>query len=485
MDQMACTGLTGIDTPHLDRLAKEGVCSTRAYCASPTCTPSRVSLLTGTFPSIHGAYAIGVTADPFPRPLLPEALKAAGYTTALVGKHHFVQRYREDAHLGARSHDDLDYFRQWNGPWLGFDTVYASSGHTTLENPREHYRVWLQERSPGYEKWFPELGGEAPEYGAWDLPAELSDSAFVADRCQHLIRERQNEPWFCWASFQDPHGPYVCPREWYDRVDPQTMPLPYPGYREGEFDNRPAFYKKIHQSNEPWGKKTFRIDDQELGATYGHAGYDAHEREIMRAEVGMIGMLDHYLGTLLETLEATGQLENTLILFTSDHGFMHGHHGLWGKGIAAYEDCQKVPFIAWGPGLVQPKGLVDGLVSLIDLPRTLVAAAGAEPSQGMQGKDLLPWLKGETDNPRRDVRIEFRTSQNGPRQTTLVTDRHKLIVYDTPDEGELYDLCEDPDQYRNLWNDPSAQILKGTLCHQLTQNHLHEQGAVHDRTTFA
>ncbi len=483
-DQMGCSGLTGIATPHMDRLAREGVSLTRAYCPSPTCTPCRVSILTGQYPSVHGAYSIGVTPDPFPRPLLPEALVRHGYFTAMVGKHHFVQRRVEDRQLGAPEGDMREYYRRWNGPWLGFDEVYASSGHTTAGNPKQHYQVWLEERAPDYARYFPALGGDAPDYGAWELPAGLSDSAFVADRISNIIEKKSGQPWFCWASFQDPHGPFVCPREWFERVDTDAMPAPYEGYREGEFDDRPEFYAKLHASDEEWGKKTYRIDGIEMGGVYGHARDVENERAIMQAEAGLVGLLDHYIGRILQALERTDQLENTLIILTSDHGSMLGHHGLWGKGITAYEDCQRVPFIAWGCG-VQSRGIRHELANVIDIPRTILSACGCPIPQGMQGADLTAYLRGQTDHTADATLIEFRASQNGPRQYTYVTKSHKLVVYHENYEGELYNLEQDPDQYYNLWNDPDSAKRKNALLYDLCRYHLKNQGKVQDRTSFA
>ncbi|MFW6303552.1 MAG: sulfatase, partial [Candidatus Sumerlaeota bacterium] len=411
-DQIGITGLTGIETPNMDRLAREGVCLTRAYSASPTCTPCRVTMLTGQYPSIHGAYTIGVTPDPFPRPLLTETLQDSGYYTALVGKHHFVQRCKEEEHLGAPENDadKMDYYRRWHGPWLGFDEVYASSGHTKSGNPKQHYRVWLEERHNDYEKYFPELGGTAPAYGAWHLPAELSDSAFVSERISKIIEEQKDQNWFCWASFQDPHGPFVCPKEWFERVDTEAMPEPMEGYRKGEFDDRPKFYAKIHAANEQWGEKSYRVDGLELGGVYGHAEDVENERTIMQVEAGLVGMLDHYIGEMLKTLERTGQLDNTIIILTSDHGTMLGHHGLWGKGMAAYEDCQRVPFIAWGKP-IERRGVKDDLANVADIPRTILSLCGCEIPQGMQGTDLGNYLRGETDQTVEATLIEYRASQ--------------------------------------------------------------------------
>ncbi|MFW5870185.1 MAG: sulfatase, partial [Candidatus Sumerlaeota bacterium] len=233
-----------------------------------------------------------------------------------------------------------------------------------------------------------------------------------------------------------------------------------------------------------WGQKSYRVEGVELGGVYGHAEDVENERTIMQVEAGLVGMLDHYIGEILKTLERTGQLDNTVIILTSDHGTMLGHHGLWGKGMAAYEDCQRVPFIAWGKD-VKGRGVQAKLANVVDLPRTILSLCGCDIPQGMQGWDLSAYLRGETDETAEATLIEYRASQNGPRQNTFVTDRYKMIVYHEGLEGELYDLEEDPNQYRNLWNDSGSADVKNALVYALCRHHLQNQGKVHDRKTFA
>jgi len=204
----------------------------------------------------------------------------------------------------------------------------------------------------------------------------------------------------------------------------------------------------------------------------------------LQATAGMVAFIDDRIGRILEKLKATGQLENTIIIYTSDHGELHGHHGLWGKGLAAYEDCQRVPLIISAPGRIPAHGTTQALVNLVDLPRTFLGFAGVQVPQGMQGVDLAPLLRGETDSVQDAVLVESRPTQHTLYQHTLVTADHKLVVYRDWDEGELYNLTTDPDQYTNLWSDPASRDLREKLMLRLVQQHLQREGEVHPRINF-
>jgi uncharacterized sulfatase len=198
----------------------------------------------------------------------------------------------------------------------------------------------------------------------------------------------------------------------------------------------------------------------------------------------MVAMIDHEVGRILNALEASGQIDNTLVVFTTDHGEIHNHHGLWHKGLFAYEDCQRIPLLAWGPGLVEPVGTTQALVNLVDLPRTFLSLAGVPTPQGIQGENLEPLFNGSQSTVQSETLVELQATKSVYQQT-LVTDRYKLVVYRDDDYGELYDLQTDPDQYCNLWNSPENRDLKLSLLQRLAQYHMKREGHVHDRKAFA
>lgn len=329
-------GTPGLRTRHLDGLAKDGVCFTRAYCPSPICTPTRVSLLTGQFPSTHGAWSIGVSAEPFPGITLGDYFSHAGYRTALMGKSHFVARQDEAKHMaGNGEQPPADFFRSWRGPYVGFEEFEGSDGHTTNCVPSQHYRIWLEDKGlapADYREWFPLMKGEDPwrDYpnGFWDIPAEHHNTTWVTERTSDFIRRQQDpdQAWFCWASYEDPHEPYVCPDPWFSDVDMSEVEL-FPSRQPGEFDRKPKLYGDILASNlEPYA------DAHALPCVYPKELENDRDRLLSRqATLGMINFLDAKIGELIDTLKETGQWEDTIVVFTSDHGEMHGHHSFWAR----------------------------------------------------------------------------------------------------------------------------------------------------------
>lgn len=482
-DHLGCLGTPGLRTPNLDRMAREGVHFNRGYVPCPICTPCRVSLLTGQYPSRHGAYSIGVTLDPFPTQTLPTLLGAAGYHTALFGKHHFVRRDDEVRHITGTRTPPRDFWRQWRGPYAGFQEFQGNTGHNINNLPDMHYRVFLEAAGVDFMPWFHRARADYSRFetGRWEIPAEYHDSTWVAQVTNDYLRQRAgaDEPWFCWASFQDPHEPCICPDPWYSSVNPDELRL-YEDYREGEFADRHEIYRRMRESD-------FGSFDDGHGFPSCFDDFERHgiERDSLRATVGMVNFMDDRIGAIFRTLEATGQLENTLVVYTSDHGEMHGHHGLWGKGAAAYEDCQRVPLLAWGPGLIPATGTTEALANLVDLPRTFLNFAGVELPTGLQGCDLSPVLRREQATVQDAVTIEFRPTYDTFYQQTLVTASHKLVVYKDTDDGELYDLAADPDQYRNLWSVATSRDTRDALVRRLVRLNLEREAHSPRRVSFA
>lgn len=497
-DHLGLMGLKAVATPNLDRLGREGVHFNRAYCPSPICTPTRVSLLTGRYPSSHYAYSIGVSADPFPRPTLADVLGGSGYATALFGKTHFVRREDEVWHLTGLRQPPEDFFKTWTGPYLGFETCRVSTGHTTNNRPSMHYREFLREAGVDYTPWFPQLTEtyDHNQCGVWDIPPEYHDTRWVGNLTCDYIRERTGHgdvPWFAFVNFQDPHEPYVCPEPYFSRVDMSRAPE-YPGFRPGEFADKPDIYemalrKEFGVLNDGSIRGSIHggavTERSTLPSVFGEPEKEKQKALALQATLGMVAFLDEQVGRILDTLEATGQAHRTVVIFTSDHGEMHGHHGLWGKGATAFEDCQRVPLLAWGPGHVQARGTVQGLANLVDLPRTLLNLAGVDLPQEMQGVDLCPLLRGERDTVQDATLVEMRGTQQTFNQHTLVTDRYKLVVYKHTDFGELYDLEKDPDQYENLWARADHADIRASLLHRLARLHMEREPQGRPRVSFA
>jgi arylsulfatase A-like enzyme len=201
----------------------------------------------------------------------------------------------------------------------------------------------------------------------------------------------------------------------------------------------------------------------------------------------MISMMDHHLGLILDHLEATGQADNTIVVFTADHGDYLGHHGFRSKGLPAYDDVQRIPFIVRMPGDMQKAaGSESGaIVSQIDLAPTFLNWAGVEIPEAMQGLDVPEVLSGETDQGREEVVVELRPVRDGIYQKTLVTPDYKLVVYDHIEWGELYDRKADPEQLENLFDKPDYRDKREELTRRLIRCEMGYEARRPRRTSYA
>jgi arylsulfatase A-like enzyme len=471
-----------IRTPNLDALAGRGIVFDRAYTVNPVCTPARCSILTGHRPSRHGCYTIG-TSLPDDYPTIPAAFSRAGYFTGLLGKGHFTSCCTQGLFESPPHIFDTDFFRGWDGPFFGFEHARLSIDHgSQLGASGMHYGAWLEDQGVDPTRYFGNDTYEA--YGPWDLPEELHYSKWTADQTLEAVDRaaQADKPFYLWSSFQDPHNPCVVPEPWASLHD--DVPVDPPLIQPEEFDQKPAFYRSAFESNsleaepmlrveKPWAcLNNFRLSEPEYA-------------KFVRSYWGMISLMDHHIGRITDGLAARNQLDNTLIVFTSDHGEYLGNHGFWWKWLPAYEDIHRIPFMVVDPACETPGTHSDALQSNLDLGLSFLRRCGIEETAGLQGADQgSAWLR-ESTAVRDSVLIEFRPTEGPFAQNTLVTDRWKLVVYTDPGQGELYDLSVDPDQLRNLWAVDAFQADKTRLLQQLLIARMDDEGTLRERTMWA
>jgi arylsulfatase len=477
-DHLGCAGNPVLRTPGIDRLAASGVRFARAYVNNPLCMPARATFFTGRTARGHGVRTNGIPLDPAV-PTMTEALRLAGYRTHSIGKIH-LRCFGTPNGVPIEALDPREFPESkamWEGgrvsaiptPYYGLEGVEFAGGHGSWM--WGDYRRWLDAQRPdGFELLQPKAGTPTPQKAeqSWKsaLPQELHHSAWVADRTIAFLSEaaQQAKPFFLWCSFPDPHHPYCPPAPWCDMYDPKGIQLPT--RREGELEDLPPHFREIHERDRWLSGRVHatKIADEQL-------------REIIALTYGMISLFDFHIGRILDTLDATGLRQNTVVMFMSDHGDMMGDHWLINKGPFHFDGLLKVPFIWSWPGRFASGAATDALASHLDFAPTILDLAQvpipegpvpakpecAQMPQPWPGLSLAPILRGEQRSLREAVVIENDEDYLGLRIRTLVTERHQLTAYSGQTYGELFDLQEDPGQPHNLWASPSHRAVRDSL----------------------
>ncbi|RYE42563.1 MAG: DUF4976 domain-containing protein, partial [Hyphomicrobiales bacterium] len=332
-----------------------------------------------------------------------------------------------------------------------------------------HYAIWLEEQGvadwPRYFQEYPAVEGAPRRRHVWDLPPELHYTTWTAERTIANIERsvEEEKPFFIWASFHDPHPPYLVPEPWASMYDPADME---PGTLRGdEHEAMPPHFALTQQETADFSG----YNETGLGAhgLHSHLADAELSRQDMAVYYGMTSFLDQQIGRILETLDWLKIADETLIVFTTDHGHFLGQHGLWHKGPFHYEDLLRLPFIVRWPGHVSAGERSEALQSLVDLAPTFLAAAGLPVPGRMQGVDQLPVWRGEAEKARDEVIVEFHHEPTTVHLRTYIDERYKLTIYRDQPYGEIFDLLEDPGEHRNLWNEPDCAALKGHLFARL------------------
>jgi arylsulfatase len=445
-DSLGCYDAEFAHTPNLDRLASEGVLFERCYVNNPICTPSRASMFTGKHLPGHGVYRL---YDNLPKDevLFPEHLQGLGYTTALFGKLHVSSIETES--YERHPHDGFDVYE----PCL--------EGCLRMDAPYQAYADWLEGTDPDFCARLKSEGRKLLH-----PPRERHMTYWAAERTIDFLRQRASAddgPFFCMMSIFEPHNPYEhYPKEMGELVDAEAIPAP----QQVDPEALP----------EPPGVENER-NRSHLGGIDSLS--DADVRKMRHGYHSAVAYSDAEFGRVLEALADAGLAENTLVIFTSDHGDMLGDRRLLVKGAFFYEANVHVPLIMRWPAGFEGNKRAPALVQLHDLAATVLNVAGMEPDKRAEimpdAADLLPVASGDAKRVRDEAICCYRNSGiahggvywDPPVNATMLRDeRYKLNIWHDSDAtadrpgGELYDMAEDPEETRNLWSDTAMQGVR-------------------------
>jgi arylsulfatase len=447
-DTIRALGQPHIETPQLDALCASGVAFKRAYTQSPICTPARATVLTGRYPASHHVYRNGNAWFPAHEKLVTKLFAEAGYDCGLVGKLHLSAAKRFEVR------PDDGYRAFW---WSHHPTPDAARGHD--------YETWLR-----HEKKVDPLALYEPinYFCGPGIPAELHQTTWCSEMAVRFVTEQRDGPWLLSVNPFDPHAPFDAPPEYLARVKAASLPLPL--FREGDLERQKAFAAIDQQTilaEDPHIRRTIppiAAGDHDAIASRPPREYDA--LEVKANYYAMIMLIDDQLRRIVDVLRDTGQLENTIIVYMSDHGELLGDHGLILKGCRFFDGLVRVPLIFSWPGRFSAGVASEALVETIDVAPTLLDAAGLPVPEPMQGRSLMPILTGQAHPHRHKPHIvsEYYDAIGGlPDHThaSMVFDgRWKSVVYHGHAIGELYDLAEDPGEFENLWDRPEHASQK-------------------------
>jgi len=441
-DALGANGNADIHTPHLDRLASEGLNFDHYFVQNPVCMPSRLSFLTGQYPSTLGVTHMGV---PVPEDIvaLPHLLRNSGYTSANIGKLHFLPHANRD--------------HREPHPSYGFDHLEISDEPGPYADA---YRAWVARQAPDQldylslglppatEVWQKQMGVrdniEHPDerFPLAALPfrgdSRYTHTAFVAEQAMEFMTAQRAQPFLCVAGFYSPHSPWVAPREFIDLYDPQALSIPsYPA----EVENRRA---------------PERFTEDELRRA--HHGYYA-----------MVSEVDHHVGRILGHLDELGLAEDTIVIFTSDHGEWLGEHLKYGKGYPGHDCVTRVPLIVRWPGQITQAGRrISEIVEGVDVVPTLLDCAAIQQPNALQGRSFLPAMEGREWQGRAVALTEMHGWK------TLRSRTYRYVLERSGRE-QLYYLPVDPKAYRDISEDSNHSEALMQMRHQLLVHQLESE----------
>lgn len=485
-DWLGCMGHPVLKTPHIDALAAQGSMFENVHVAAPVCMPNRASLMTGRMPSVHGLRTNGCVL-PKRANTFVDVLAKGGYRTASIGKSH-LQPFTGLAPRRSKDNEERMIDEAWKTdnaeydneepdrygndgvspvelPYYGFQHVDMATGHG--DRCGGHYGQWFRASTPDWQELHDPNNQLAHRYGCpqsyrTPVPEELYPTTWIADRAIDYVKTSvaHEAPFFAFVSFPDPHHPFNPPGKYWDMYSPEEFDVDLP-------------YEKHKNPTPPMQRLTQLWQQGKPGETLQTAfrADSEHVREAMALTAGMITMVDEQIGRVIKALKDSGQFDNTVIIFTSDHGDYLGDFNLMLKSALPFRSITRVPMI-WSDPSSRVASSNHALASTIDIPASILDRAGFAPYFGMQGRSFLPCLSGETMH-RQELLVEH--NDGGPRMgfeqaarmRALITQDWRLTTYSGEKWGELYDLKTDPQETHNLWDEPKLASVRAELSLQL------------------
>ncbi len=468
-------GSIALKTPNIDSIGKKGVRFTNFYCNNPICMPNRSTIFTGQYPSIHGVTTNGRNL-PENTQTFPEDLRKNGYHTASFGKIHlnyFGAPYGEEYSNPTKSQEFV-YEKDYNNlthrsPYFGLKETKIISGHGTfLGHP--DYQEWMKEKvkrdeelqaklriKPGssdkdiekkIKKCFHFNVKECEvdiQVFKHKIPESLYSTTFVKDNTIGFLNrfaqgKYDKKNFFCHCSFPDPHAPFTPPGKYFDMYNPEEVELP-----ETFSDNHKnglEFFREhyIHS------KKTEGTNDKDFPNAKDLT--EPKARKALAAMYGMEKMIDDAVGEILNALKKLGLAENTIVIYTTDHGELGGEHRFFFKGPFIYDGLIRIPFLMSVPGKVEGR-VCDSLASSIDIAETLLDFGGVKIPSIMKGISMKPIFTDPNLKIKDNVLIEMDDNYTDQKTRTIVEDGWRMTVFN--DFGQLFNLKEDPNEMNNLW----------------------------------
>ncbi len=499
-DHLGCYGNQVVNTPNIDSLAAAGRRWDRFYVANPICMPNRASIMTGRLCSVHGARHNGIPLSK-DHTTFVELLRDAGYKTGLIGKSHLqsftglpaTNQYQPEpgVHTPAphlrdaiknnrhTKEYDLEVAPQWeqpladrtDGDFYGFEHVEVAADHG--DAACGDYLLWAQSQHKdfaslvGPENALPHNRPPAPQAWRTAVPEELYSTSWIADRSSSWLADRAKDdaPFFLQMSFPDPHHPFTPPGRYWDMYNPDDITLPA-SFHAGDSPPIQAMREALKNNADPRNSQNpFAVNEAEA-------------RSIIALTYGMITMIDDAIGRVLQQIKQLGLADNTIVIFTTDHGDYMGDHGLMLKLLLHYQGLVRVPFIWHDPESHEQNTVDSGLSSSIDISSTILARAGIQPYNGIQGRDLFnssapSGVIIEEDSQRSMIGFE-----RPQRIRTLITDDFRMSLRHGEDWNELFDLRNDPHELRNLYSEPAMADTR----HKLTETMLQRMIELQDRS---